>query len=141
MQSYVIWFGAALALVAAELLSGTFYLLVIGIGVGAGGVAALLGSGFGTQLAVASAISVAGIVLLRFLRIGMRAPGDAPGLSFDTGQPVEVIERRHDGSLRVNYRGTQWDAEVEGPAGEHLVIKATRGNTLVLVAQDQVNTG
>ena len=37
MQAYIVWFVAAAVLIAAELLSGTFYLLVIGVGVAAGG--------------------------------------------------------------------------------------------------------
>ena len=135
MQAYLVWFVAAAVLVAAELLSGTFYLLVIGVGVAAGGLTALAGWGFGAQLGVASAVSIAGIALLRMSRIGVQPRGTQSNIAFDAGQAVEVIERHADGSLRVNYRGTQWDAKIEGPPGDHLVIKETRGNTLILKAQ------
>ena len=136
MQAFMIWFIAAFALVIAELLSGTLYLLVIGAGAAVAGVIALAGLGFAAQFAVAALVSVAGIAVVHKLKLG-RSRGGAPrrNLSFDAGQAVEVIERRPDGSLRVNYRGTQWDAQVEGAGGEHLVIKETRGNTLILVAQ------
>ncbi len=136
MQAFMIWFIAAFALVIAELLSGTLYLLVIGAGAAAAGVIALAGPGFAAQFAVAAIVSVAGIAVLHKLKLG-RARAGAPrrNLSFDAGQAVQVIERRADGSLRVNYRGTQWDAQVEGAESEHLVIKETRGNTLILVAQ------
>ena len=135
MQAYVVWFSAAFALVVTELMSGTLYLLVIGAGALAGGIAALAGAGFGMQLAAASVVSVAGIGILKGLRLGGRRRGQVAHLSLDAGQPVEVIERRQDGSMRVNYRGTQWDALLEGKPGEHLVIKENRGNTLILVAQ------
>lgn len=136
MQAFMIWFIAAFALVIAELLSGTLYLLVIGAGAAVAGVIALAGLGFAAQFAVAAIISVIGIAVVHKLKLG-RSRGGAHqrNLSFDTGQAVEVIERRADGSLRVNYRGTQWDAQVEGAGSEHLVIKETRGNTLILVAQ------
>ena len=136
MQAFMIWFIAAFALVIAELLSGTLYLLVIGAGAAAAGVIALAGPGFAVQFAVAAIVSVAGIAVVHKLKLGRaRAGAHRRNLSFDAGQAVQVIERRADGSLRVNYRGTQWDAQVEGAESEHLVIKETRGNTLILVAQ------
>jgi membrane protein implicated in regulation of membrane protease activity len=134
MQTYVIWFVAAFILVAAELMTGTLYLLVIGAGAGAGGAAAMAGAGFAAQLGIASVVSVAGIAVLRAMGVGGRRRGHKPSLSLDAGQAVEVLERRTDGSLRVSYRGTQWDAQIEGPDGPRLVIKATRGNTLIVVA-------
>jgi hypothetical protein len=67
MQPFVIWFVAAFALVAAELMSGTLYLLVIGVGAAAAGALALAGAGFAAQLACAAVVSVVGsFVLQRF---------------------------------------------------------------------------
>ena len=43
MSVYWIWWIAAAALIAAELLTGTFYLLAVGVAVACGGVAAWLG--------------------------------------------------------------------------------------------------
>ena len=134
MQAYVIWFVAAFILVAAELMTGTLYLLVIGAGAAAGGVAAMAGAGIAAQLGAASLVAVVGIVVLKALGVGGARRGRHQALSLDAGQPVEVLERRADGTLRVNYRGTQWDAVLEGPDGPRLVIKSTRGNTLVLAA-------
>ncbi len=136
MQAFVIWFIGAFLLVAAELMSGTLYLLIIGVGAAAAGVLALAGAGFAAQLACAAVVSVAGIGVIRGLKIGGGRRGThAKNLAFDTGQVVEVIEERPDGSLRVNYRGTQWDAQLEGAGGARLVIKEVRGNTLIVVAQ------
>ena len=136
MQPFVIWFVAAFVLVAAELMSGTLYLLVIGAGAAVAGALALTGVGFAVQLTAAALVSVAGSVLLKFIRRGRTGAGGEAGLSFDAGQSVEVVEKHPDGGLRVDYRGTQWDAEVEGggsaDVGERLTIRSTRGNTLVL---------
>ena len=139
MQPFVVWFVAAFVLVAAELMSGTLYLLVIGAGAAAGGVLALAGIGFAGQLAAAAAVSVAGIAVLKSVRKGGARRGAHRGLSLDAGQSVEVLERNADGSLRVSYRGTQWDAELEGgveaAVGAHLIIRETRGNKLILMAK------
>jgi membrane protein implicated in regulation of membrane protease activity len=142
MQPYVIWFIAAFALVGAELMAGTFYLLVIGLGLAAGGVAALCGVEFGVQVAVAALLSVAGIVILRKTRAGAMLRRGGPQVSMDVGQTVHVIERRADGSLRVDYRGSQWDAEADEPLPEGpaktigtLYIRAVRGTKLIVSAQ------
>ena len=136
MENYVLWFVAAFVLIGAELMVGSFYLLVLGLGAVAGGAAALLGLGFGAQVGVAALIAVIGIAVLRKLNIGAvtgRHRGHRP---LDTGQSVEVLERRPDGSLRVAYRGSQWDAQLEGPfAAGPLYIREMRGSTLIVSAQ------
>lgn len=142
MQPYVIWFIAAFALIGAELMAGTFYLLVIGLGLAAGGVAALFGVEFGVQVAVVALLSVAGIVILRKTRAGAILRRGEPEVSMDVGQSVQVIERRADGSLRVDYRGSQWDAEADAPLPDGpvkaigtLYIRAVRGTKLIVSAQ------
>ncbi len=140
MQPYVIWFIAAFLLVGAELMAGTFYLLVIGIGLAGGGVAALTGVSTPMQITAAAVIAVAGIIILRSTRAGAALRPRAPEVPPDVGQPVQVVERRPDGSLRVNYRGSQWEAESEGPlpeasAGRVLYIRAMRGTKLIVSAQ------
>ena len=133
MESYIVWFVAAGVLVGAELLIGTLYLLMIALGAAAAGVVALAGAPMVAQFICATVLSVAGIAYLRKRRIGMRQSDEKTNIAFDTGQAVEVLERRADGSLRVNYRGTQWDATLEAGAGDGpYVIRQMRGNQLVL---------
>jgi membrane protein implicated in regulation of membrane protease activity len=134
VQAYVVWFIAAFVLVAAEIMSGTLYLLVIGVASVAAGVCALAGLTLAAQLGAASVISMAGVAALRVWRRG--APSAGADLAFDAGQPVEVVSPRHDGGLRVAYRGTHWDAQLEGGGavakGERLTIVQMRGNTLLV---------
>lgn len=136
MQPTVLWFIAAFVLVAAELVTGTFYLLVIGAGAAAGGLAAWAGTSFAVQLAVAAIVSVIGIAVVKSMGLTRSRKGEASNLAFDAGQTVEVAEARPDGSFRVQYRGAQWDAQLEGggtvASGERLVIRANRGNLLVV---------
>src|SRR5215203_5874367 len=72
MDNYVGWFVIGFGLVVAELLTGTFYLLVIAVAFGAAGIAALLGAPIVIQLATAAAFSLGGTLWLRSSRFGRR---------------------------------------------------------------------
>ncbi len=136
MDPYILWFAAAGALIAAELVTGTFYLLMIAAGAAMAALIALAGAGMVGQFICAAVVSVAGCAFLRMRGIGGRQSGEKTNIAFDTGQAVEVLERRADGTLRVNYRGTQWDASLETGAGEGpYVIRQMRGNQLILGAR------
>ena len=60
MEPWLIWVVAGFALIIAELLSGTFYLLVIGVAAFAGALMAYLGTGIFVQGVVACALALAG---------------------------------------------------------------------------------
>lgn len=132
MSAYVIWWIVAFALLAAELASGTFYLLVYGLAAAAAGIAAWLGLGPVAQLVIAAAIGMAGTVALRKWRRAESSGADVQDL--DIGQSV-VLESWQDGRGRVRYRGTVWDAEAAGadidPA-RPLFIRAMRGSVLII---------
>jgi membrane protein implicated in regulation of membrane protease activity len=120
-------------LVVAELVTGTFFLLAVGVAFAIGGLAALLGAAFEIQLLVAGVIAIAGVFLAHRWRgrTGQR-PQDTP---FDIGQTVRVQAWNPDGTARVAYRGTLWQAETAGPdvpRGDTMVIVAVRGSTLVI---------
>ena len=65
MANDLLWAGIGLALIIAELVTGTFYLLVLGIAALAGAPSAFVGLGFAIQASVAAAIAVAGVVWIR----------------------------------------------------------------------------
>lgn len=133
MALYIYWFLLALVLIGLEMATGTFYLLVVSIAMAIGGAAALLGTGLSAQLAVAALAGVVGIVLLR--RWKGTSSTDAASVSLDTGQPVKVLTWRDDGTARVFYRGTEWDAELDASKAGHegiFYIKSIRGSVLIL---------
>jgi len=134
MSAYWIWWIAAAALVAAELLTGTFYLLVIGMALAFGGLAAWLDAGVPTQWLIAAALGVLGTVILqRWKRdLALRTP---PQQGLDIGQMVQVQSWGPDGTARVAYRGSTWDAELADtglPQAKTMYIAAMRGSTLIL---------
>ncbi len=133
MAPYIYWFLAGLVLLGLEMVSGTFYLLVLAVALGIGGLAALAGLDLPLQLTLAALAGVTGTALLRRTRRG-RATTEAQQ-NLDIGQPVQVLTWREDGTARVHYRGAEWDAQAESAATPHeatLYIKALHGATLIL---------
>jgi membrane protein implicated in regulation of membrane protease activity len=133
MEIYIYWFLLALALIALEMATGTFYLLMLAIAMAVGGLAALLGAGVTWQLALSALMVIAGTIVLRRWK-GTQVK-EVSSASLDIGQPVKVIKWNDNGSARVFYRGAEWDAEPESadvPHDETLYIAAVRGSSLIL---------
>jgi membrane protein implicated in regulation of membrane protease activity len=133
MASYWIWWIVAGVLVVAELVSGSFFLLALAVAFAAGGVTALLGGPFELQLLAATILAVAGVFIAHRTRQRARTGDGEP--AFDIGQAVRVQAWNADGTARVAYRGTLWQAEPaspDTPRGETMYIVAMRGSTLVI---------
>ena len=133
-----LWWLAAAGLVAAELASGTFYLLMLALGAAAAALAAMAGLGLSAQL-LAAALVGGGAVAFWYLRRG-RQPARAPAstnrdVNLDIGGLVQVAHWRADGSARIHYRGAGWDVRFAGsgaPAAGEFVIRAVEGSCLLL---------
>ena len=133
MQAYLVWWILAAVLVGVELTSGTFYLLVYGVAAAAAGLAAWLGAGLVAQLLTAGVIAALGTLALRHWKRSTAHP-ESSVQDMDIGQAVQV-ESWQGGRGQVKYRGALWDAEAESVAVDStrpLIIRAVRGNTLVL---------
>jgi membrane protein implicated in regulation of membrane protease activity len=137
MEHYLVWLAAGFVLVIAELVTGTFFLLVLGIAAFVGSAAAWSGLDFWLQALLSAAVAVAGVFWVRQRRRTMPQPDMA---SLDLGQAVTLDAwiSREQGTARVKYRNTLWDAEVEGERefdhGKLLFIHAVEGNTLKVAA-------
>lgn len=139
MESYWWWWGLAVLLGMLEMLTPTFYMLVLALGFAAGGLVAWAGGGFAYQLLAAAAISVVGWLLLR--RFGRRltrtSSRSGRDVLLDVGERVHVDRWDADRRARVVYRGADWTAELESrderapQPGEH-VIRRVEGNRLIL---------
>ena len=133
MDISLAWLIAGFILVIAELASGTFYLLVLGI-------AALVASGVGYasgafvwQAVAAAAVAVAGVVGVHRYRQTI-TPARMRGLDFGQPAAFDSWVNKGAGHARVKYRDALWDAQVAGDAsgepGEILYITAVDGSTL-----------
>lgn len=65
MSIWMIWLAVAGILVAIEIFSGTFYLLMIAIGLAAGGLAAMAGAHVSVQFIVAGVVGLLVTLILR----------------------------------------------------------------------------
>jgi membrane protein implicated in regulation of membrane protease activity len=131
------WVGAGL-LVAAELSSGSFYLVMLALGMAAGALAAHAGLPAPAQFAIAALVGVGVVLLWRMRRRRVPAPqppGTNPDVNLDIGSRVHVARWRTDGTARVPYRGSDWDVRFCGqgtPTAGEYVIRAIEGSRLLL---------
>jgi membrane protein implicated in regulation of membrane protease activity len=138
-ETHYFWFILAAGLVILELLTGTFYLLVLAVGCAGGGIAAWLGTGISIQLVVTAAVTIAGWALLRKRQIrnnkGLPDVDADSAVHFDIGEKVHVVSWSPEGQATVTHRGCQWQAELAKGAkampGVFTVVKVN-GNKLVL---------
>jgi len=127
------WAMVGLVLVITELLTGTFYLLMLGIAGFGAALGAWLGLDFGPQAIVFALVAGIGCYGVHVYRARNRAKQMAP---IDAGQPAnfENWVDQAAGLARVRYRGASWEARLEGEAalqpGAVLYVLATEGNTL-----------
>ncbi|HZW51813.1 MAG TPA: NfeD family protein [Rudaea sp.] len=133
MEHYLVWLLIGMTLVIVELLTGTFYLLVLGIACFGGSASAFFGHTFGTQAIVAGCVAALGVVLVHAYRARNAARQMAP---IDAGMPAnfESWIDKSAGLARVRYRGAAWDARIEESAslepGSLVYVVAANGNTL-----------
>jgi membrane protein implicated in regulation of membrane protease activity len=137
MSAWVWWFVLGFAILIAELMTGTFYLLVIALAFAAAGAASIAGMPFAVQLVVAAGIGLAGSLWLRNSRFG-RSIGrkrGAPLQDLDVGQVVVVPQWSDRRTARVPYRGADWDVELaagEDAAPGEFEIRDVRGSRLIV---------
>ncbi|GGX29275.1 NfeD family protein [Undibacterium squillarum] len=133
------WWGVLTGiLLIAEILTGTFYLLMVAIGFVAGGIAAYAGAGLAPQIIVAAFVAASAVTMLNKIRPQSTAKSSDTENSLDIGQVIRVDEWRDIGNgrfvTRACHRGCQWDVELLAghPVAGNFLIEEVRGNTLVV---------
>lgn len=138
MAMSTIWWLLAGGAVALELFTGTFYLLMVALGLAAGALAAHAGLDLTGQLVAASvsgAGAVAGWTMLRGRRASDLPASASRDVNLDIGEVVQVTAWEPDGTAHVQYRGARWTAiprsGLTPEPGPHRVTELI-GNRLVL---------
>ena len=136
MSAASLWWLAAAALVAAELATGTFYLLMLALGCAAGALAAHAGAAEVVQLLCAATVGGGATAAWHWRRAHhpRSAPAaENPDVNLDIGQVLDVPAWQADGTARVHYRGSDWSVHHAGPGtpapGRHVIV-AVEGNGL-----------
>ena len=138
MAESTIWWLCAGAAVAVELLTGTFYLLMLSLGLVAAAIAAHLDAGPVVEFVVAAVVG-GGAVFVWHLRQSRRPAEPAASanrdVNLDIGETVQVDAWNTDGTATVKYRGANWTVLHRGanPAssGAHRVVEVIGSRLLV----------
>ena len=137
MNDWVLWLIMAGVLVVLEMFTGTFYLLMIAVGLGFGALAALFGMSVPAQTIVAAVVGVIATGVLHRSRFGHPAkhnPARDHNVNLDIGQRLTVAEWQG-GRARVMYRGALWDVELGqgaiAEAGSFKIVEV-QGNRLIV---------
>lgn len=141
MQLAWIWFGLMALALIGEVMTGTFYLLIVAAGFAVAGALAYLGMAVPVQIAMCAIAVLLATLVLRKTGVLKKREVNASrnaDVSMDIGQTVTIDTWTTATTTRVWYRGTHWEAEiapgaVAGP-GQYLITQ-TRGNTLVVTPQ------
>ncbi|MBT9490646.1 MAG: NfeD family protein [Rubrivivax sp.] len=132
------WWVLAGGLVAVELATGSFYLLMMAAGAAAAALAAHAGLGATAQFVVAALVGGGATAAWHLKRA--RHPQSAPAASnrdvvLDIGETLLIEQWLPDGTARALYRGASWAVRFEGdgtPApGRHRIV-ALHGSELAV---------
>lgn len=142
MNESGIWWLLAGAVVVAELVTGTFYLLMMALGLVAAALGAHAGLGLTAQILAAALIGGGAVAAWHFKRSQQPKPLPASGnrdVNLDIGSEVMVGEWRNDGTALVKFRGANWTAVAAQPADSTQVglftITELHGNRLTVSKQ------
>jgi len=123
MQDYLVWAIAGFVLIIVELITGTFYLLVLGIAALVAAAVAFFGGNLWVQVILGGSAALLGTYFVH--QWWARHPKTAKGSNdLDRGQTVIVESWVNEsaGIARVKYRGSSWDARIEGKASVNDVL-------------------
>jgi membrane protein implicated in regulation of membrane protease activity len=133
MAAYLLWAIAGFVLIIAELVTGTFYLLVLGVAALVGALVAYLGGAFWLQAIFTAAAALVGIYAVHtWWQRHPKVPSANDRLEVGQSVVLESWVDQSRGSARVKYRGASWDALVEGVANvnDTLTIRAVEQGVL-----------
>lgn len=134
----IVWLIAAAVLGIAEMLVGTFYLLVLATAALVAAAASFMDVAMEWQLVAFAVVSLAGCVWVRRIRVLNAASNEKEVhelQNLDEGQTVEVTGFDAQGRTKVQYRGAEWMAQAAQSetleAGTWQIVEV-KGNVLVI---------
>ena len=131
----IVWIVVAVILAGVEMLTGTFYLLVMAIASAAAALAAWLGAPLAVQVFLWIVVAIFGAFLVWHWHKKHGKGSRLKENNMEIGQVVVWEANKPDGSWQVRYRGAQWQARplhASVNPKDALVIKEMQGNLLLL---------
>ncbi len=148
MNNATLWWIIAALLIGAELLTGTFFLLMISLGAVTAALLTYFGLSLSGQIASAAIVSSLAVVVwfvLRSRRKGTQAArANATRNKLDIGGMVTVEHWQPDGTAQVFYRGAPWTAMAANAAspvqpGQHRVVDIVNNRLVLEPVSGQAN--
>jgi membrane protein implicated in regulation of membrane protease activity len=142
MAESTLWWLAAGALIALELLTGTFYLLLISSGLVTAALLAHVGTPQAWQWAGAAIVGGGSVLVWQVYRRSRpteKLANANADVNLDIGETVHVDHWQDDNTCSIKYRGAHWDASLQqGQARQSgtYVIDQVIGNRLFLKKPD-----
>ena len=141
MTQSSIWWLLAGGAVAIELVTGTFYLMMIALGLAAAALATHLGAGSATQIIIAAVVGGGSVLVWRGIKKKQPATLAASvnaDVNLDIGGTVQVDAWGVDGTATVKYRGANWsvahrntEATATHTAGSHRIVEVIGSRLIV----------
>ena len=124
-----------IVLLILELVTGTFYLLMLALGMVAAALGAHWGVGLSTQLVLAAAVGAGAATAWHLVRLRKR-PQVEDALSLDVGQVLLIDAWNAQGESHVRYRGADWLAALKAgsavAADRRYHVTAIEGSRLIV---------
>ncbi len=139
MSESTIWWLLAGGAVALELVTGTFYLLMLAAGIIAGALAAHLGASVMVQIVVSAIVGGGAVAVWHWKRSQGPKPVEVNAnrdVQMDIGETVHVEQWNADATASVKYRGAQWTVMLSDndplPQPGFFKVRELKGNRLVV---------
>lgn len=143
MDDSTFWWIATGVAVAMELVTGTFYLLLLALGLAAGALAAHLGASTTVQIVAAAVIGGGAVAVWYLVRSKQPRRGHSStnrDINLDIGGTIQVENWNPDRTATVKYRGAEWTAQLgpdEKPDSGVFRIVAVVGSRLIVRPVEQ----
>ena len=137
MTEATFWWILSGVAVGVEMLTGTFYLLMLSIGLTAGAIGAHLGASLTQQILLAAVIGGASIVAWRSYKKTQPTPPASANhdVNLDIGELVQVEQWESSNNTHVKYHGAQWLVELApgetAATGAYRIIEVIGSRLLV----------
>jgi membrane protein implicated in regulation of membrane protease activity len=138
MTESTIWWVLAGSVVAVELITGTFYLLMLSLGLMAAAIAAQAGATTAVQILIAAVVGGGSVVVFRLYKKTRPAPFPTnvdSTVNLDIGETVQVDAWSPDGTSLVKYRGANWHVALAAGGtpspGPHRIIEVVGSRLIV----------
>jgi len=138
MALTTIWWLVTGGLIALELISGTFYLLMLSLGAAASALAAHADLPLPWQIAIGGLVGGLSVALWHVKKARAHQPAEASrnqDVHLDLGEVVQVLFWDEQGLAQVKHRGAQWTAQLapgqETSPGAYRITQMT-GNRLIV---------